>query len=211
MKTGILGKKVGMTRLFSENGEVVPVTVIQAGPCPIMQVKTKENDGYEAIQIGFGQKRENAINEPARGHFKKANVTPVRLLKEFGTEGLDSFQVGDQLTVQMFSAGELVDVTGTSKGKGFTGVMERWGFKGGKASHGAETHRHPGSIGASSFPSRVLKGMPMAGRMGGARVTVQNLKIVRVDPERNLLLVKGAVPGPKNGIVMIRKSAKAKT
>ncbi len=209
MSIGILGKKVGMTRLFGENGEVIPVTVIEAGPCHIVQVKTKETDGYEAVQMGFKQKRENLINRPARGHFRRADVPPLRFLREFKPDSVETYQMGDQVTVDIFSAGELVDISGVSKGKGFAGVVERWHFKGGKASHGAETHRAPGSIGASSFPSRVFKGLPMAGRMGGKRVTVQNLEVVRVDIEKNALLVKGSVPGPTNGMLMIRKAVKA--
>ncbi len=209
MRIGILGRKIGMTRLFDENGVMIPVTVIEAGPCYITQVKTRATDGYDAIQIGFSRKRENAINEPARGHFRKASVPPLRVLREIKVDNPESFTLGGQLTVEIFSVGELVDVTGTSKGKGFAGVVKRWGFKGGKASHGAETHRHPGSIGASSFPSRVVKGLRMAGRMGGNRVTVQNLKVVKVDPNRNLLVVKGAVPGPTNGQVLVRKAVKA--
>jgi len=198
-----------MTRLFSEQGEIFPVTVIEAGPCPIVQVKTKANDGYDAIQIGFGQKRENAINEPARGHFKKADVPPLRILREIKTDNEDISGLGKQLTVQIFSVGEFVDVTGISKGKGFAGVMKRHGFRGSHATHGAETHRAPGSIGASSFPSRVVKGLRMAGRMGGKRTTVQNLEVLKVDPNRNLLVVKGAVPGPRNGLLMIKKAVKA--
>ena len=209
MSTGILGKKVGMTRLFGEHGEVIPVTVIEAGPCHIVQVKSSETDGYESIQVGFGLKKENAINEPARGHFKKANVPPLRFLREFRIDSSESFQAGQQITVDIFSTGELVDISGISKGKGFAGVMKRWGFKGGKASHGSENHRTAGSIGASADPSRVFKGHPMAGRMGGKRVTVQRLEVVKVDTEKNLLLIKGSVPGPTNGILMIRKAVKA--
>jgi len=209
MSIGILGKKVGMTRLFGEHGEVIPVTVIEAGPCHVVQVKTKATDGYEAVQIGFGEKKENTVNKPAQGHFRKANVPPLRALREFRVDSVENFQVGEQLTAEIFSAGELVDIRGISKGKGFSGVMKRWGFKGGKASHGAETHRHPGSIGASSDPSRVFKNLPMAGRMGGKQVTVQNLEVVKVDAERNLLVVKGSVPGPRNGMLMIRKAVKA--
>jgi large subunit ribosomal protein L3 len=209
MSIGILGKKVGMTRLFGENGKVIPVTVIEAGPCHIVQVKTKETDGYEAVQVGFKQKRENLVNRPARGHFRIANVPPLRFLREFRPDGVENYQMGDQLTVDIFSAGELVDISGISKGKGFSGVVKRWHFKGGKASHGAETHRAAGSIGASASPSRVFRGLPMAGRMGGKRTTVQNLEVVRVDTERNVLLVKGSVPGPTNGMLMIRKAVKA--
>jgi large subunit ribosomal protein L3 len=209
MSIGILGKKVGMTRLFGERGEVIPVTVIEAGPCHVVQVKTKATDGYEAVQIGFGEKKENTVNKPAQGHFRKANVPPLRVLREFRVDSAENFQVGEQLTAQIFSAGELVDIRGISKGKGFSGVMKRWGFKGGKASHGAETHRHSGSIGASAAPSRVFKGLPMAGRMGGKQITVQNLEVVKVDAERNLLVVKGSVPGPRNNMLMIRKAVKA--
>ena len=197
-----------MTRLFGERGEAIPVTVIEAGPCPIVQIKTNETDGYEAVQLGFGRKRENAINEPARGHFKKANVPPLRFLKEFRTDDLAGYEPGGQITVDIFSVGERIDVSAISKGKGFAGVMKRWGFSGSKASHGAETHRHPGSIGASAFPSRVFKNLPMAGRMGGKRANVQNLEVVKVDPEKNLLVVKGSVPGPKNGILTIKRAAK---
>jgi large subunit ribosomal protein L3 len=209
MSIGIIGKKLGMTRIFGEQGEVIPVTVIEAGPCYITQVKSKEKDGYEAIQVGFGEKKENRINEPMRGHFKKANVPPLRYLREFKPENIGDYQAGGQLDVSIFSVGETVDVAGFSKGKGYAGVVKRWGFKGGKATHGAETHRAPGSIGASAFPSRVFKGMPMAGRMGGKQVTTQNLKVVKVDPERNLLVVKGAVPGPNNGIITVKKAVKA--
>ena len=208
MSIGIIGKKLGMTRLFGEHGEAIPVTVIQAGPCPIVQVKSRETDGYEAIQIGFGRKRENAINEPARGHFKKAGVPPLRFLKEFRIDDPENYEVGGQVTVEIFSVGERIDVSGISKGKGFAGVMKRWGFKGGKASHGAEGHRTAGSIGASANPSRVFRGLPMAGRMGGKQVNVQNLEVVKVDTEKNLLVIKGAVPGPKDGILMIKRAAK---
>ena len=197
-----------MTRLFGENGEAVPVTVIEAGPCPIVQIKSEETDGYKAIQIGFGRKRENAINEPARGHFKKAGVPPLRFLKEFRIDNVDDYEPGGQVTVDIFSVGERIDVSGISKGKGFAGVMKRWGFKGGRASHGAETHRAAGAIGASANPSRVFKGLPMSGRMGGKQANVQNLEVVKVDTERNLLVIKGAVPGPKDGILVIKRAAK---
>jgi len=208
-KFGILGKKIGMTRLFNETGEVVPVTVVEAGPCPIVQVKTKENDGYEAIQIGFGEKKESRTNKPDRGRFKKADVQPLKILKEIRIEGLNVSELGEQITVDIFSPGETVDVTGTSKGKGFAGVVKRWHFKGYSATHGSERHRVGGSIGASSYPSRVIKGMKMPGRMGGERVTAQNLTVFKVDPSKNLLLIKGAIPGPKNGIVMVKKAVKA--
>jgi large subunit ribosomal protein L3 len=208
MSIGILGKKVGMTRLFGKNGKAIPVTVIKAGPCPIVQIKSEETDGYKAIQIGFDEKKENAINEPARGHFKKAGVPPLRFLREFRTSDIESYELGSQVTVDIFSVGELVDVSGISKGKGFAGVMKRWGFKGGRASHGAETHRAAGAIGASAAPSRVFKGLPMAGRMGGKQISTQNLEVVKVDVARNLLAVKGSVPGPKNGMVMVKRAAK---
>ena len=208
MNIGILGRKVGMTRLFGEHGKAIPATVIEAGPCHIVQIKSEATDGYEAIQLGFGQKKENSVNKPIQGHFKKANVPPLRVLKEFRLESVEKFQVGEQLTVQIFAVGETVDISATSKGKGFSGVMKRWGHKGGKASHGAKTHRAGGAIGASANPSRVFKGLPMAGRMGGERVSVQNLEIVRVDAGRNLLVVRGSVPGPKNGMLMIRRAAK---
>ncbi len=197
-----------MTRLFGEHGEAIPVTVIEAGPCPVVQIKTNETDGYEAIQIGFGRKKENAINEPARGHFKKAGVPPLRFLKEFRTDDLENYEVGSQVTVDIFSVGERIDISGVSKGKGFAGVMKRWGFKGGKASHGSENHRTAGSIGAGADPSRVFKGLPMSGRMGGKRANVQNLEVVKVDTERNLLVIRGAVPGPKDGILTIKRAAK---
>ncbi len=208
MSIGMLGKKLGMTRLFGEHGEAIPVTVIEAGPCHIVQIKSKETDGYEAVQLGFGQKKENATNKPASGHFKKAGVPPLRFLKEFKTDGVEDHEIGGQVTVDMFSVGERIDISAVSKGKGFAGVMKRWGFKGGKASHGSENHRTAGSIGASADPSRVYKGLPMAGRMGGKRVNVQNLEVVKVDTEKNLLVIRGAVPGPKDGILMIKRAAK---
>jgi large subunit ribosomal protein L3 len=208
MSIGILGKKVGMTRLFGENGEAIPVTVIEAGPCHIVQIKSEETDGYKAIQIGYGQKKENAINEPARGHFRKAGVPPLRFLREFRIDDLENYELGGEITVDIFSVGERVDVSAVSKGKGFSGVMKRWGHKGGKASHGAETHRHGGAIGASANPSRVFKGLPMAGRMGGKRVSVQNLEVAKIDAGRNLLVVKGSVPGPSNSMVMVKRAAK---
>ena len=212
MSTGILGKKLGMTRLFSEHGQVIPVTVIEAGPCHIVQIKSKKTDGYEAIQLGFEQKKEGTVNKPAQGRFKEANTPPLRFLREFGigeASSIEDLELGGQFTVDIFSVGERIDVSSISKGKGFSGVMKRWGHKGGRATHGAETHRAGGAIGASANPSRVFKGLPMAGRMGGKRVTVQNLEVVRVDAEKNLLIVKGSVPGPKNGVLSIRKAAKA--
>ena len=173
-----------------------------------MQIKSEETDGYRAIQVGFGQKKEKAVNKPSGGHFKKAGVTPLKVLREFRTSDIENYEVGGQVTVDIFSIGERVDVSGISKGKGFAGVMKRWGHKGGKATHGAETHRHGGSIGASADPSRVFKGLPMPGRMGGKKVSVQSLVVVKVDAGRNLLVVKGSVPGPSNGMVMIKRAAK---
>jgi len=212
MSIGILGKKLGMTRLFGEHGQVIPVTVIEAGPCHIVQIKSRETDGYEAVQIGFGQKKEGSVNKPAQGRFKKANTPPLRYLREFKigeVSAEEELKPGGQIAVDIFSAGEMVDISAISKGKGFAGVMKRWGHKGGKASHGAETHRHGGSIGASADPSRVFKGLPMAGRMGGKRITVQNLEVVKVDAEKNLLIIKGSVPGPRNGMLSIRKAVRA--
>ena len=211
MSTGILGKKKGMTRLFGENGQVIPVTVIEAGPCHIVQIKSKETDGYEAIQLGFEEKREGSVNKPAQGRFKKANTPPLRFLREFEIgEASSGLELGGQLTADLFSVGEMVDVSAISKGKGFSGVMKRWGHKGGKATHGAETHRGGGAIGASANPSRVFKGLPMAGRMGGKLVTVQNLEVVKVDAEKNLLVIRGSVPGPRNGMLSIKKAVKAR-
>ncbi len=200
---GILGKKIGMTQVFDEEGNAVPVTVIQAGPCQVVQVKTLDRDGYEAVQLGFDEiKKEKRVNRPMMGHFKKAGVPPYRLLREFRMTG---FELGQTVTVEVFQKGDRVHVSGISKGKGFQGIMKRHGASGGPASHGSKFHRAPGSIGSSAFPSRVWKGHPMPGRMGGERVTVKNLTVVDVKPEMNLLLVKGAVPGPKGGYVEIRK------
>ena len=209
MVDGILGKKVGMTQIFDESGTAIPVTVIEAGPCPIVQIKTADRDGYQAVQLGFGHRKERRVNLPERGHFKKADVETCRYLKEFRADSLDGLSVGSQIDVGIFSSGEYVDVAGTSKGRGFAGVVKRWGFKGGRASHGGEQdHRRPGSIGASAYPSRVFKGKKMPGRLGGKRVTVQSLQVIQADTDRNLLVVKGAVPGPPNGLLMIKKSVK---
>lgn len=209
MGVGLLGRKLGMTQIFDEEGRAVPVTVVQAGPCVVVQKKTEEKDGYRALQLGFGEIKEKKVNKPMAGHFRKAAVKPVRYLREFrldddGEE--DRYEVGQELTVELFSAGEYVDVTGISKGKGFLGPIARHGFGRGPMSHGSKYHRGPGSLGSSTFPGRVFKGRKMAGRTGGERVTVRGLKVVRVDPERNLLLIQGAVPGPRGGIVSIRKT-----
>ena len=209
MVDGILGKKVGMTQIFDESGTAIPVTVIEAGPCPIVQIKTVDGDGYQAVQLGFGHRKENKFNRPERGHFKKADVETCRYLKEFRADSLDGLSVGSQIDVGIFSSGEYVDVAGTSKGRGFAGVVKRWGFKGGRASHGSEQDlRRPGSIGASAYPSRVFKGKKMPGRLGGKRVTIQSLQVIQADTDRNLLVLKGAVPGPPNGLLMIKKSVK---
>ena len=205
MTKGILGKKVGMTQIFTEAGELIPVTVIEATPNVVLQVKTVETDGYNAIQVGFDDKREVLSNKPAKGHVAKANTAPKRFIREF--KNVEGLEVGAEITVETFAAGDVVDVTGTSKGKGFQGVVKRHGFGGVmQATHGQHNRlRAPGSIGAGSDPSRVFKGMRMAGRMGGKQVTVQNLQVLKVDQEQNLLVVKGAVPGAKNSYVIIRK------
>lgn len=204
----IIGKKLGMSKLFDEQGKSISVTIIQAGPCYITQIKTNETDGYEAIQLGFMPKREKLVSKPLAGHFKKSGVAPVRILKEFKNfETDDSLKLGSEVKVDIFSVGDSIAVTGTSKGKGFAGGIKRHGFKGGPKSHGqSDRMRAPGSIGQSSYPSRVLKGMRMAGRMGGDKVTVKNLTVIKVDPVNNLLAVEGAVPGAMNGIVFIKKS-----
>lgn len=206
MNAAILGKKIGMTSLFTEDGEQIPCTVILAGPCPVTQVKTLTTDGYEAVQIGYDEVSEKALNRPKLGHLKKAGVSPIRTLKEF--RGLTKqVNLGDQLTVEQFAKGDKVKVSGTSKGKGFQGVVKRHHFGGvGMATHGqSDRQRHPGSIGQSSYPSRVFKGIRMAGRMGGKRISVRNIEIVDVLPEKNILFVKGGIPGCPNSLVEIIK------
>ncbi len=203
---GILGTKVGMTQVFDTEGRVVPVTVVRAGPCPVVQVRTSERDGYAAVQLGYGRARK--VNQPLAGHFSKAGVAPTRHLVELRLPG--EHQPGDELTVEQFRQGERVDVTGVGKGKGFAGGVKRHGFAGMPASHGAhKVHRAPGAIGACATPSRVFPGTRMAGRMGGARVTIQSLELVGVDPERRLLLIRGAVPGANGSVVLVRDAAKA--
>ena len=206
---GLLGRKVGMTQIYTENGLAVPVTVIKAGPCLVVQRKTQDVDGYEAVQLGLVEERprKNAT-QPVAGHFKKAGVPPVRHVKEFALAGddLNDLKAGDEVKASIFEEKEYVDVVGTSKGKGFQGVIKRHGFRGGRASHGSMFHRAPGSIGSSAFPSRVFAGMRGTGRMGGKRITVKNLMVVKVDPEQNLIYVRGAVPGPKNGYLAIRRA-----
>jgi len=212
MVTGLIGKKIGMTQLFTADGAVHPATVLKAGPCVVSQVKTVDHDGYEAVQLGLVEARPHKENKPTEGHFKKAGVPPARVRREVRLKpGGDPVKAGDQVSVSMFADGERVDVIGTSRGKGFQGVVKRHHFAGGKMSHGSMHHRAPGSIGASSYPSRVVKGMRMGGHMGDASVTTRNLKVLRVDPDNNLLLVEGSVPGGPNSVVVIRKAAAAKT
>ena len=200
----ILGRKLGMTQVWDEDDNVVPVTVIQAGPCTISQVKTKATDGYEAVQIGFGEIKPKRVNKPLAGHFKAQGVEPMRYLREVRVEDASEYKTGDQVTVEIFADSKAVDVTGTSKGKGFQGTIKRWNFHRGPMTHGSRNQRRPGSIGQCAYPARVRKGLHMAGHMGNERVTVKNLKLVRVDAEQNLLLVKGAVPGGKNALVQFR-------
>lgn len=205
--SGIIGKKIAMTSLFDENGKNIPCTIIQAGPCVVTQVRTEEKDGYKSVQLGFDDAKEKNTSAALKGHFKKAGTTPKRKLVEFYGDFVDELELGKEVTVELFAEGEYVDITGVSKGKGFQGVVKRHGFGGvGQATHGQHNRlRAPGSIGAGSDPSRVFKGMRMAGRMGGKNVTVQNLNVVKVDTEQNLLIVKGAIPGPKNSYVIIRR------
>ncbi|MBR7071042.1 MAG: 50S ribosomal protein L3 [Clostridia bacterium] len=210
MKKGIVGKKLGMTQLFDANGNVVPVTVIEAGPCVVSQKKTAENDGYEAVQIGYGDLKAGKVNKPMQGHFKKGDVAPKKVLREFRLEDCSALNVGDIIKADTFAEGDSVDVRGTSKGKGYAGTIKRWNFHRLKESHDSgPVARHGGSLGACSSPSRVFKGKKMAGHLGHERVTVQNLTVVKVDAEKNIIAVKGAVPGPKGGIVVLFDSVKA--
>ena len=204
MTKGLIGKKIGMTQIFDEAGKVVPVTVIEAGPCVVTQLKTAENDGYEAVQLGFGDVSPKHTNKPMTGHFKKNDLPFKRTLKEFRLDDISNVNVGDVLKADVFAAGDVIDVSGVSKGKGFQGRIKRWGQRRGPMTHGSHFQRHPGSIGQCAYPARVLKGVKMAGHMGNERVTVKNLTVVRIDAEQNLILVKGAVPGAKNGLVAIR-------
>lgn len=206
MINGLLGKKIGMSQVYAADGQRIPVTVLEAGPCTVLQKKVAATDGYEAVQLGFGEKKTHRINKPEMGHFKKAGKGAFAHIREFKAE--ESCQLGDEVTCTIFKPGDRIDVTGTSKGKGFQGVIKRWGFAGGRASHGSMFKRGPGSIGCSAWPSRVFKGKKMPGQMGNVQVTTQNLIVVAVRPEQNLILVRGAVPGPKNGLVMIRKGIK---
>ena len=208
MQKALIGKKIGMTQIFDEKGNVVPVTVVEAGPCTVVMKKTIENDGYEAVQLGFGDVKVQRVNKPMMGHFKKADVAPKKTLKEFKLEG--ELNVGDTIKADIFAAGEKVDVAGTSKGKGTAGAIKRWNFSRLKESHGTgPVARHAGSLGACSDPSRVYKGKKLAGHLGCEKVTIQNLAVAKIDVENNLIAIKGAIPGPKGGIVVIRDSVKA--
>jgi large subunit ribosomal protein L3 len=211
MVTGIIGRKVGMTQLFGEDGVVQPVTVIKAGPCVVVQAKTAARDGYEAVQLGLVEERPAKVTKPLAGHYKKADVPPTRVRREVKlAKGTEAMKAGDQVQVSLFSAGDRVDVIGTSRGMGFQGVIKRHHFSGGAATHGSMFHRAPGSIGASSYPSRVVKGMRAAGHMGSERVTTRNLRVVRIDAENHLLMVRGSVPGADGGYLIIRKAVAAK-
>lgn len=210
MKKAILGRKLGMTQIFDENGKVLPVTVVEAGPCAVIQKKTVEKDGYDAVQVGFDDKREKLVNKPMKGQFDKAGVTPKRFVKEFKFEDVSNYELGQEIKADTFEAGNKVDVTGVSKGKGFQGVVKRWGFKTGDVTHGSKFHRAPGSQGAASSPSRTFKNRKMPGHMGHVKRTVMNLEIARVIPEKNVILIKGGVPGPKKGLLIIKETVKVK-
>ncbi len=210
MQKGIIGKKIGMTQLFDENGMVVPVTVVEAGPCVVVQKKTVESDGYTAVQVGFGEVKAKKLTKPAKGHFEKAGVAPKKTLKEFRFDSIDEINVGDIIKADTFAAGDKVDVCGISKGKGYAGTIKRWNGHSLRATHGTgPVHRHAGSNGSTSTPSRVYKGKKLPGHLGAERVTVQNLAIVKVDAENNLIAVKGAIPGAKGGIVVLTDTVKA--
>jgi large subunit ribosomal protein L3 len=206
MKSAILGKKIGMTSVFTENGTQVPVTVIEAGPCTVVNLRTIDRDGYKAVQIGYGEVRENKLNKPDKGYFAKQGVDPVKMLKEF-RDPINTYEIGQELTVGQFIVGDKVNVVATSKGRGFQGVMKRHHFGGvGMGTHGqSDRQRHPGSIGSSSYPSRVFKGMRMAGRMGGKRISIRNIQVFDILPERNIILLKGSIPGPNNSVIQIVK------
>ena len=209
MQKGIIGKKMGMTQIFDENGKVVPVTVVEAGPCTVVQKKTVESDGYVAVQLGYGDISAKKVSKPAKGHFDKADVAPKRTLREFRLDDISAMNVGDILKADVFAVGDRIDVVGTSKGKGYAGAIKRWNFQRLKETHGTgPVARHAGSLGACSSPSRVFKGMKAAGHLGAERVTVQNLDVVKVDAENNLIAVRGAVPGPRGGIVVLSDSVK---
>jgi large subunit ribosomal protein L3 len=208
MSIGVLGKKVGMTQVFADDGRAVPVTIIEAGPCPVVAVRTPEKNSYSAVQLGFVEEKPNHVNKPQKGYFDRQGVSPQKVLREFRVDDASGYSVGQVITVDLFSGGEKVDVRGTSKGKGFAGVMKRHHFSGGPASHGAsKVHRKPGSSGANSYPGHIWKGKKMAGRMGGEQVTAKGLKVFAVDAENNLILIEGSVPGANDGFVLIYKTA----
>ena len=209
MKKGLIGKKVGMTQIFDEAGKVIPVTAIEAGPCVVAQVKTEETDGYTAIQLGFGDVKESKLNRPEKGHFSKVNVTPNTHLREFRVDSVEEVKVGDELKADVFAAGDKIDIQGTSKGKGFQGVIKRHGQSRGPMGHGSMYHRRPGSMGPTSTPGRVFKGKKLPGHMGVQTVTIQNLEVVKVDLDKNVILVKGSVPGAKGAILKLKTSVKA--
>ncbi|WP_310601690.1 50S ribosomal protein L3 [Anaerosporobacter sp.] len=209
MKKAILATKVGMTQIFNEDGVLTPVTVLQAGPCVVTQVKTAENDGYSAVQVGYGDIREKLVNKPKKGHFAKAGVANKRFLREFRFDNAEEYTVGQEIKADIFAAGDKIDATAKSKGKGFQGAIKRHGLSRGPMAHGSKFHRHAGSNGAASDPSKVFKGKKMPGHMGAVKVTIQNLEVVKIDVENNLILVKGAVPGPKKSMVMLKNSVKA--
>jgi len=213
MKKAILGKKIGMTQIFLADGRLVPVTVVEAGPCTVTMVKTVKTDGYEAVQVGFDelseQRAKKLLSKPEQGHFAKAGVTPARYLREFRFEDVSAYNVGDQIKADVFAEGDKIDVIGTSKGHGYTGVIQRWNHHTGPMAHGSKYHRGVGSLGANSSPSRVFKNKKMAGQYGGDRVTVQNLEVVKVDAERNLIMIKGAIPGANGSLVTVRDAVKA--
>jgi large subunit ribosomal protein L3 len=209
MTIGLIGKKLGMTRIHDESGSVIPVTVLQMGPCPIIQVKNLEKDGYRAVQLGFESRPDRKVNKPLTGHFKRAGVSPLRLIREFRVDNLEGYEAGQTLDLSIFEPGEMVDVTGISKGCGFAGPIKRHNSSRGPETHGSRYHRRGGSLGMSATPSHVFKGRKGAGQMGNSRVTIQNLQVVKLDPSQNLMVVRGSVPGRNDGYVMIRKSIKA--
>jgi large subunit ribosomal protein L3 len=208
MKKGILGRKLGMTQLFIEDGVVIPVTVVEAGPCVVTQIRTRDKDGYNALQLGYGDIRKKLVNKPLQGHFDKAGVTYKRYIREIPFDNLGDYKVGQEIRADVFAEGDRVDVTGKSKGKGFTGNIKRWGHGRGPMSHGSHYHRGPGAMSAGSSPAKVFKNKKLPGRMGNVRRTVQNLEVVKVDSERNLLMIKGAIPGPKGNMLIIKETVK---
>ena len=210
MNKGLIGKKLGMTQIFDEQGKVIPVTVIEAGPCVVAQVKTVETDGYNAIQLGFGDVKESKVNKPEKGHFAKSKLTPKKHLREFRLDSVENINVGDELKADTFTAGDQLDIQGTSKGKGFQGVIKRHGQSRGPMGHGSMYHRRPGSMGPTSTPGRVFKGKKLPGHMGSQTITIQNLEVVRVDLDKNVILVKGSVPGAKGAILKLKTSVKSK-